>query len=102
MQSESKASFSFLKLFPSASKSACARKKNGEFRATGGQIFHLYAAALDLEYSRNERKPESVTLGFMRGVALVEASDRHDAMYTFNQQYAGQYHTVESCTKLLG
>lgn len=40
--------------------------------------------------------------GGMRGVALVEASDRHDAMYTFNQQYAGQYHTVESCTKLLG
>lgn len=38
--------------------------------------------------------------GGMRGVALVEAADRHHAMYTFNQQYAGQFHTVESCTKL--
>lgn len=40
--------------------------------------------------------------GGMRGVALVEAADQHDAMYTFGQQYAGQYTTVESCTKLLG
>lgn len=40
--------------------------------------------------------------GGMRGVALVEATDRHHAMYTFNQQYAGQFHTVESCTKLCG
>jgi hypothetical protein len=38
----------------------------------------------------------------MRGVALVEADCRQQAMYTFQQQYAGQYHTVESCTKLLG
>lgn len=37
-----------------------------------------------------------------RGVALVEACDRQHAMYTFNQQYSGQYRTVESCTKLLG
>jgi hypothetical protein len=40
--------------------------------------------------------------GGRRGVALVEASDKHAAMYTFGQEYAGQYHTVESCTKLLG
>ena len=40
--------------------------------------------------------------GGMRGVALVEAADRQHAMYIFNQQYAGQYHTVDSCTKLLG
>lgn len=40
--------------------------------------------------------------GGMRGVALIEAPDHHAAMYTFQQQYAGQYHTVESCTKLLG
>lgn len=40
--------------------------------------------------------------GGMRGVALVEAPDRHAAMYTFGQQYAGQYHTVEKCEKLLG
>lgn len=38
--------------------------------------------------------------GGMRGVALVEASDHHDAMYTFQRQYAGQFHTVESCRKL--
>ena len=40
--------------------------------------------------------------GGMRGVALVEAENHHQAMYTFNQQYAGQYYTVDSCTKLLG
>lgn len=40
--------------------------------------------------------------GGMRGVALVEATDRQHAMYTFSQQYAGQYSTVESCNKLLG
>lgn len=40
--------------------------------------------------------------GGVRGVALVEAGDRAHAMYTFHQQYAGQYHTVESCEKLLG
>lgn len=40
--------------------------------------------------------------GGMRGVALVEAPDYQQAMYTFRQQYAGQYHTVDSCTKLLG
>lgn len=37
----------------------------------------------------------------MRGVALVEAENRHMAMYTFSQQYAGQYSTVETCEKLL-
>jgi hypothetical protein len=39
--------------------------------------------------------------GGMRGVALVEASDKHAAMYTFNQEYAGQFSAVQSCTKLL-
>lgn len=38
--------------------------------------------------------------GGRRGVALVEATDRHDAMYTFSQEYAGEYTTVETCTKL--
>ena len=38
----------------------------------------------------------------MRGVALVEAVDRQHAMNQFMNQYAGQYHTVESCQKLLG
>lgn len=40
--------------------------------------------------------------GGMRGVALIEAADHHHAMYTFQQQYAGQFFTVESCTKLYG
>lgn len=40
--------------------------------------------------------------GGVRGVALVEADCRQMAMRTFMQQYAGQYHTVESCNKLLG
>ena len=35
------------------------------------------------------------------GVALVEAVDRQTAMSTFYSQYAGEYHTVESCTKLI-
>jgi hypothetical protein len=42
------------------------------------------------------------SMGGARGVALVEAGDRQHAMYTFNQQYAGQYRVVESCTKLFG
>jgi hypothetical protein len=40
--------------------------------------------------------------GGMRGVALVEAEDRQQAMHTFMQQYAGQYFTVEECKRLLG
>lgn len=45
--------------------------------------------------------PERVNNG-ARGVALVEAGDHQHAMSQFQQQYAGQYFTVESCTKLLG
>ena len=41
-----------------------------------------------------------VMQGGMRGVALVEAADHHDAMYTFGRQYAGLYSTIETCTKL--
>ena len=40
--------------------------------------------------------------GGQLGVALVEACDHHDAMYTFQTQYAGQYFTVRTCEKLLG
>ena len=40
--------------------------------------------------------------GGMRGVALIEAASHSEAMYAFQQQYAGQFHTVESCTRLLG
>ena len=39
--------------------------------------------------------------GGMRGVALVEAENRQQAMYTFMQEYAGQYHTVETCQTLI-
>ena len=38
--------------------------------------------------------------GGIRGVAFVEAATHQQAMYTFQQQYAGQYHTVESCRTL--
>ena len=38
--------------------------------------------------------------GGIRGIALVEAETHQMAMYTFQQQYAGQYFTVESCKKL--
>lgn len=39
--------------------------------------------------------------GGMRGVALIEAPDRSTAMFTFQQQYQGQYHVVNSCEKLI-
>lgn len=35
-----------------------------------------------------------------RGVALVEATSRAHAMSIFQQEYAGQYHVVDSCTLL--
>ena len=38
--------------------------------------------------------------GGIRGVAIVEAETKHMAMYTFNQLYAGQYHTVDKCEEL--
>ena len=38
--------------------------------------------------------------GGVRGVAFVEAGDRGHAMQTFQQQYKGQYFTVESCQKI--
>ena len=40
--------------------------------------------------------------GGYRGVALVEAASRAEAMYYFQDHYSGQYHTVASCEKLLG
>ena len=36
-----------------------------------------------------------------RGVALVEAVDQQQAMNQFQNQYAGQYYTVENCQRLL-
>lgn len=40
--------------------------------------------------------------GGQMGVALVEADCHQQAMYTFMQQYAGQYSGIQSCRKLLG
>lgn len=37
-----------------------------------------------------------------RGVAIIEAYDQQHAMSQFQQQYAGQFFTIESCKKLLG
>lgn len=37
-----------------------------------------------------------------KGVALIEAGDHHHAMHQFMSQYAGQYFTIDSCTKLFG
>ena len=39
--------------------------------------------------------------GGMRGVAFVEADTKQMAMYTFQQQYAGQYTVIQSCEKLM-
>ncbi len=38
--------------------------------------------------------------GGIMGVAFVEADCRQQALYTFSQQYAGQYTTVYKCEKL--
>ena len=35
-----------------------------------------------------------------KGVAFVEAGDRAHAIGVFQQQYAGQFHTIESCEKV--
>ena len=39
--------------------------------------------------------------GGIRGVALIEADTKHMAMFTFQQLYADQYHTVERCEELI-
>ena len=44
--------------------------------------------------------PRILTNG-QRGVALIEAVNRAEAMFAFQRQYEGQYHTVDSCTKLI-
>lgn len=35
-----------------------------------------------------------------KGVALIEAPDKHWAIHTFMEQYAGQYTVIDTCTKL--
>ena len=54
----------------------------------------------DILYIQNIPYIPKVMNGGVRGVAFVEAGDHHHAMQTFRQQYAGQYHTVETCEKL--
>ena len=36
----------------------------------------------------------------MRGTAIIEADNRSMAMFTFQRQYEGQYHTIEKCEKI--
>lgn len=43
--------------------------------------------------------PKVMNAGQM-GVALIEAESRQHAMYIFQEQYRGQYHTVRTCEKL--
>ena len=43
--------------------------------------------------------PKTLNGGVM-GVALVEADTKHWAMHTFQQTYAGQYHTIDKCEEL--
>jgi len=45
--------------------------------------------------------PKVANAGMM-GVAFVEADCEQMAMHTFMEQYSGQYHTIQSCKKLLG
>ena len=44
--------------------------------------------------------PKVLNAGIM-GVAFIEAVTRSDAIYSFQCQYAGQFHTVQSCTEIL-
>lgn len=42
--------------------------------------------------------PKNMMVG-VRGVAFMEAENRSLAMFAFQREYAGQFHTVESCTE---
>lgn len=46
--------------------------------------------------------PTAQQINGARGVALIEAESKSQAMFTFQQQYAGQYYTVDTCERLLG
>ena len=39
--------------------------------------------------------------GGICGVAIVEADTKQCAIYTFQQMYAGQFHTIDTCTQLI-
>ena len=40
--------------------------------------------------------------GGMRGVAFIEAHSQSEASFFFQQQYAGQYHTIDKIEKFTG
>ncbi|MBE6748946.1 MAG: hypothetical protein E7557_06925 [Ruminococcaceae bacterium] len=44
--------------------------------------------------------PKDMSGGQM-GVALIEADSHQQAMFTFQQQYAGEFRTVAKCEKLI-
>jgi hypothetical protein len=43
--------------------------------------------------------PQQLDAG-KRGVAFVEAESRQQALHIFQEEYSGQFHTVEKCEKL--
>lgn len=51
-------------------------------------------------YRLAHNKKNDSNLGSDIGVALVEAGDRAHAMQVFNEQYAGEYFTINSIEKL--
>lgn len=38
--------------------------------------------------------------GGKKGVAFVEAENRQHAMHVFQEEFSGQFHTIETCEKL--
>ena len=43
--------------------------------------------------------PKTLNAG-MKGVAFIEAQTKAEASYFFKQQYAGQYHTIDTIEKI--
>ena len=43
--------------------------------------------------------PEKQNGGIM-GVAFIEAVSRFEAIFSFQQQYSGQFFTIDSCTEV--
>lgn len=52
--------------------------------------YETYKIVYNYKYQNNGSK----------GVAFVEAGDKWHAMGIFQQQYAGQFFTIESCEKV--
>jgi hypothetical protein len=53
-------------------------------------MYETYKIVYTLRHQNNGQK----------GVALVEAYSWNHAMTTFQEEYAGQFFTIESCKKL--